>query len=105
MSVDRRLLFSERLLRSAVVEALGEDHYAVAILDRKLNDDPYARGERDAMATTRRGIDFLVAIIAEFVDDGPCSYDHDDYCQTHYSQRTCVNERARVVLASWGDGA
>jgi hypothetical protein len=38
------------------------------------------------------------AIIERFVDDDPCHYDHDDFCQTHYNERPCNHELARVFL-------
>lgn len=38
------------------------------------------------------------AMVAEMVDDDPCDYDHNGLCQTHYHDRPCVNERARVAL-------
>jgi len=40
-----------------------------------------------------------IALLRELVDDEPCRLDHNAFCQTHYYDHPCANERARTLLA------
>ena len=62
-----------------------------------------------------RGIDRLAARVAaaervvqaarEVADDeAKCRYDHNDFCQAHYSSRPCREEVLRDALAAWEAG-
>lgn len=67
--------------------------------------------ERDALAPDKaklvqrinnleRGQQTLRGLLTGLVDDDPCQYDHHGLCQTHgLSEKPCVMERARAVLA------
>lgn len=49
---------------------------------------------RDQLGTARE-------LLAEFVDDEECVYDHHGYCQTHrLGEMPCENTRARAFLAA-----
>lgn len=38
------------------------------------------------------------ALVLRLVDNDPCEYDHDDFCQTHYSSKPCPHEQAQSLL-------
>ncbi len=37
-------------------------------------------------------------------DEAKCRYDHNDFCQAHYSSRPCREEVLRDALAAWEAG-
>ena len=57
----------------------------------EMNRADKAEAERDALA----------GLLAEFVDNEPCSLDHHGYCQSHshFDEGECHMARARAALA------
>lgn len=54
------------------------------------------RAEGDETAAVVEALRQLV-----YVDDEHCRYDHNDFCQSHYSGRPCRMETAREALARY----
>jgi hypothetical protein len=44
-----------------------------------------------------------VSLLQKFVDDEPCSFDHEGFCQTHCSEPDCSVAAARAFLAELED--
>lgn len=42
--------------------------------------------------------DTIMAICTEMIDDDPCEYDMNAFCQTHYHKKPCPHERAKELL-------
>ena len=43
-------------------------------------------------------------LLADLVDDEPCRFDHNGYCQAHYCSSPCINARAQAFLAEVDGG-
>ena len=41
----------------------------------------------------------VIGLLRDLVDEDPCDYDHNDFCQTHYYGRPCAHERAKNLLS------
>lgn len=49
-------------------------------------------------------VDEAMDLLACLVDDDPCMYDHNAFCQTHYFGYPgveCYNGQAQKLLARW----
>lgn len=54
-----------------------------------------------ACGRCRRCCEQLLSLVADFVDDSPCRYDHHGYCQNHsLHERPCPHETAKHVLTT-----
>lgn len=73
-----------------LLRALGREDEFVEVWQAAFGPTEAARAENAK----------LRALLAEFVDDDECYYDHHDYCQTHrLGSHPCEVERARQILA------
>lgn len=71
---------------------------------RPASQDVLCRGSwrlGTACGDCRRCTESLLRLIAEFVDDEPCRYDHHGYCQSHsLAEKPCPHETAKHVLTT-----
>lgn len=84
--------------------AIGQTSHTVGIVDL----DHAARNNAQFIAHARKDVPDLVvevrelrASLARFVDhhgDDPCRFDHNDFCQEHYSGKPCFVAEARALL-------
>lgn len=61
--------------------------------------------EIDRLAARVAAAERVVQAAREVADDeAKCRYDHNDFCQAHYSSRPCREEVLRDALAAWEAG-
>lgn len=88
MSEHRIMDLTERLRveqRNVVGKHPGDVSVIVATMDDGAREIERLRAENAELRD-------LLTEVADWLSD-PCRYDHDDYCQTHYSNRPCIAER------------
>lgn len=70
----------------------------------RLRDATVLADDRIALADQRRRDEAdrekLIGLVEELVDNEPCRYDHNHFCQSHYCSSPCTHERAKDMLAA-----
>lgn len=67
--------------------------------------DAAVRAEREKNAARLGQAERVAEAAREVADDeAKCRYDHNDFCQAHYSSRPCREEVLRDALAAWEAG-
>lgn len=56
----------------------------------------------DAMVDEANKAVEMRSLIRRFTAPELCTYDHDDWCQTHGFESPCPHERAQKLIAEWG---